>query len=96
MLTKQEVKKIAKLARLGLTAKEVVRYQKELEAILNYFEKLKKVDVSRVESAGLRSSGENVMRQDFPEAKNKDMSAKLLNEAQKTEKGYLKVASVFK
>jgi len=41
MISKEEVKHIAKLARLGLTEKEVGKYQKELSSILDYIEKLK-------------------------------------------------------
>jgi len=41
MITKEEVKHIAKLARLGLTEKEIGKYQKELSSILDYIEKLK-------------------------------------------------------
>jgi len=41
MITKEEVKHIAKLARLGLTEKEIETYQKELSSIFDYIEKLK-------------------------------------------------------
>jgi len=41
MINKQDIKHIAKLARLGLTIKEIETYQKDLSLILNYIEKLK-------------------------------------------------------
>jgi len=50
MITKKEVQHIAKLARLGLTEKEIKKFQKELSSILDYVEKLKEVDVSNVQA----------------------------------------------
>jgi len=42
MISKEEVEHIAKLARLELTGKEVEKMQKDLSAILDYFDLLKK------------------------------------------------------
>ena len=42
MISKEEVKHIAKLARLELTEKEIEKMQKDLSAILDYFDLLKK------------------------------------------------------
>jgi aspartyl-tRNA(Asn)/glutamyl-tRNA(Gln) amidotransferase subunit C len=49
MISKQEVKHIAKLARLGLNEAEIKKFQKELSSVLDYFNLLKEVDVSNVE-----------------------------------------------
>lgn len=48
-ITKEEVKKIAHLARLEFSEEEIVAFSEELSKILNYFEELKTVDTSRVE-----------------------------------------------
>ncbi len=42
MISKDEVKRIAKLARLELTEKEIEKMQKDMSAILDYFDLLKK------------------------------------------------------
>lgn len=42
MIYKEQVSHIAKLARLELTEKEIEKMQKELSAILDYFDLLKK------------------------------------------------------
>jgi aspartyl-tRNA(Asn)/glutamyl-tRNA(Gln) amidotransferase subunit C len=42
MISKEEVKHIAKLARLELTEKEIEKLQKDMSAILDYFNLLKK------------------------------------------------------
>ncbi|HAJ56900.1 MAG TPA: Asp-tRNA(Asn)/Glu-tRNA(Gln) amidotransferase GatCAB subunit C [Candidatus Omnitrophica bacterium] len=45
-ISKDEVKYIANLARLGLTEPEVEHFREQLGDILGYVDKLKKVDVS--------------------------------------------------
>lgn len=47
MISKDEVKHIAKLARLELTEEEVEKMQKDLSSILDYFEMLKKPPQSK-------------------------------------------------
>ena len=42
MISKDEVKHIAKLARLELTEKEIIKMQKDMSVILDYFDLLKK------------------------------------------------------
>jgi len=93
MITKKEVQHIAKLARLGLTEKEIEKYQKELSSILDYIEKLKEVDVSEVEPTSHSIVTENVMRNDESE-KPELKSKKLLELAPETKNGYLKTKSI--
>lgn len=96
MLTKQEVKHIAKLARLGLTKKELEKYQKELSSILDYIEKLKEVDVSKIEPTSHSIKMENVEREDTENRKQKIESRRLMDLAPETKNGYLKVKSILK
>jgi len=94
MVTKEEVKHIAKLARLGLTEKEVEKFQKELSSILDYFEKLKKVDVAEVEPTSHPFLAENVKRGDKINEKLKMKNEKLLELAPETKQDYFKVKPV--
>lgn len=64
MLSKEEVKNIAALARIGLTDKEIEKYQKDLSAILDWVEQLKEVDVSGVESTAHITGMDNITRED--------------------------------
>ncbi len=96
MISKKEIKHIAKLARLGLSEKEMGKMEKELSSILEYFEKLKEVDVSKVEPTFHSVPIENVMREDKINEKYKAQSTKLLYLAPDTKDGYLKVKSIFK
>ena len=95
MISKQEVQHIAKLARLGLTEKEIEKYQKELSLILDYVEKLKEVDTSGIEPTSHSILIENVMRSDKSQ-KSKAKSQKLMELTPQTKNGYLKVKSILK
>lgn len=95
MLNKEEVKHIAKLARLGLTEKEIEKFQKELSSILDYFEKLKKVAVEGIEPTSQSVLVENVMREDEIEDAKSEVRNKMMEQAPETKDGYLKVKSVF-
>lgn len=64
--TKDQVLKLAELANLQLSDSEVERYQKELSAILEYFERLNEVDISGLEPTYQVSGLVNVMREDVP------------------------------
>jgi len=95
MLSKEEVKHIAKLARLGLSEKEIEKYQKELSLILDYIEKLKEVDVSGVEPTSHPLKVENVMRRDQERTKTGSINPKKLVEmAPDKKEGYVKVKQI--
>lgn len=93
MITEKEVKHIAKLARLGLSEKEIEKFQGELSKILNYIEKLKEVDISNVESTSHPILVKNVMRSDESQ-KSKVKGQKLLDLAPETKDGYLKTKPI--
>jgi aspartyl-tRNA(Asn)/glutamyl-tRNA(Gln) amidotransferase subunit C len=94
MLSKEEVQKIAKLARLGITIEEEEKFAKDLSSVLDYIEKLKEVEVSGVVPASHAIPVENVMREDVRE--NHSDPKKLLDLAPETKDNFLKVKSVFK
>jgi aspartyl-tRNA(Asn)/glutamyl-tRNA(Gln) amidotransferase subunit C len=94
MLTKEEVKHIAKLARLALAEEEIEKFQKELSSILDYIEKLKEVDVAKVKPTAQSIEMENVMRSDKENPKSKIQNSKLLDLAPETKDGYLKTKQI--
>ena len=67
-ISKDEVKYIANLARLGLTDTEVESLQTQLEVILEYIDKLKKVDVSKTQALTNALYVKNVYRPDNAKA----------------------------
>ena len=96
MIKKEEVRKIAKLARLGITVKEEEKFQKELSSILDYIDMLNKVDVVGVEPTFHPAESyfnKNVMRKDVPE--DSGISDELVPAFPDQKDRYNKVKSVF-
>jgi len=96
MISEQDVKHIAKLARLGLTQNEIRKFQKELSSILNYIEKLKEVDISKAEPTSHPIEVKNVMRDDEVRSTKSEVRKKIMDLAPETKEGYLKVKSILK
>lgn len=63
-LTDDQVRHIAKLARLTLTEEEVPKFAKELSAILEYVTKLQEVDAKDVEPTAQVTGLTNAFRED--------------------------------
>ena len=95
MITKEEVEKIAKLARLGLEEKEIEKLQKELSSVLDYFDKLKKVDTSKIEPTTHSVIVENVYREDKTVGTESDTKNNLREAAPDKKGGFIKVKSIF-
>lgn len=95
MLTQDEVKHIALLARIGLKEEEVEKYQKGLSSVLDFFEQLQEVDTEGVEPVGQIVGRENSWRgdngRDFPA----ERKAAIIGIMPETKDGALKVKSVF-
>jgi aspartyl-tRNA(Asn)/glutamyl-tRNA(Gln) amidotransferase subunit C len=68
-LTRDEVARIARLARLALTDEELDHYGEQLSAVLDYAARLNELDLSNVAPAVVadigRSARRNVMREDI-------------------------------
>ena len=63
-LTPEQVRHVANLARLELSAEEEARYGTQLSAILDAVEKLGALDTSAVEPTSHASLGESLLRED--------------------------------
>jgi aspartyl-tRNA(Asn)/glutamyl-tRNA(Gln) amidotransferase subunit C len=61
-----DVAHVAKLARLNLTAEEAELFQRQLARVLEYAEKLRTVDTSRVDGAVNGETIFDVLREDEP------------------------------
>lgn len=66
-LTLQDVEKIAHLARLELTADQLVAFQSQLSAVLDYAEMLTELDLAGIEPTAHAIARQNVMRPDVIE-----------------------------
>ncbi len=63
-LSTEEVRKVAQLARLHLTADEEERFATQLSNILDYIEQLNELDVDGVEPTTRAIDVSNIMRDD--------------------------------
>ena len=63
-LTKDDVKHVAKLARLTLTDSEVEKFTTQLESVFQHLDKLSEVDTEGVEETAQVNGLQNAMRSD--------------------------------
>lgn len=63
-LTREDVLKLARLARLDLSEEEIAEFADELGAVLDYVAQLQGVDVSGLEPTSQVTGLQNVMRED--------------------------------
>ncbi len=61
-----DVAYVARLARINLTENEKTTFQKQLDDVLKFVEKLREVDVSGVDAAANALAAFNVLREDTP------------------------------
>ncbi|MBC7581428.1 Asp-tRNA(Asn)/Glu-tRNA(Gln) amidotransferase subunit GatC [Aeromicrobium sp.] len=89
-LTRDDVLKLARLARLKLSDGEIATYQSELAAILNYVQQLDSIDVAGLEPTSQVTGLTNVTRTD--EERNYGYDAlELLKNVPATENDLIKV-----
>ena len=91
-ITKDEVKKVAHLARLELNENEINNHAKQLEKILDYIRQLEKIDTDDVPCTTRAIEVINVFRED--ERKNYDSTEELLELAPSREDEYFKVPKI--
>jgi len=65
-LSREQVKHIATLARVGLSEEDISRFSRQLSEILDYFERLRQVDTEVVPPMAHTLPLHNVMRDDEP------------------------------
>jgi aspartyl-tRNA(Asn)/glutamyl-tRNA(Gln) amidotransferase subunit C len=63
-LTRDDVLKLARLARLTITDEEIEKYRKELSEILQYVDQLGQADVAGLKPTSQVTGLKNVMRED--------------------------------
>jgi len=93
-LSKEEIKHIAKLARLDLTDAELEKYGGQLSDVLNYIDQLKEVEVKGVEPTAQVTGQENVLREDKIEDWNEKEIEEALTDAPEKEDRFIKVKRV--
>ena len=95
LLSKDDVKLIAKLSKLTLTEKEITKYQKQLIKILTYFHKLQEVNTSKIKPTNQTTGLINLFRNDQQINKRVLSQKSALINAKKTNQGYFLVPGIF-
>jgi len=95
-LKKEEVEKIASLARIDLTEEEKKKFQKELSSILDYVDKLNEVDTEGVEPTYQVTGLRNVWREDEVFDCDSKVREGILKNMPDKKDNYLRVPAVFK
>jgi len=91
-LSREEVRHIARLARLGLSDEELERFREQLSNILENFEVLKEVDTGNVPPTSHPIPIHNVVRED--EATPSYPRSDILANAPREENGYFRIRAV--
>ena len=91
-ITKEEVKKVAQLARLELDVNEINNHAEQLEKILDYIKQLEKIDTENVPCTTRALEVTNVFRKD--EKKKYDSTEEILQLGPSREDEYFKVPKI--
>ena len=93
-ISKEEVNKVAKLARLKLNDEQIENHANQIEKILDYINQLEKIDTTNVDCTTRAIEVVNVVRSDKKETfKNRD---DILNLAPSREDDFFKVPKIIK
>ena len=86
------VKHIANLVRLGISEEEAQKFSGQFTSIIDYFNMLNEVDTENIPPASDITNNTNVLREDI--TKPSMSREEFLNNAPKSERGYVKVPTV--
>ena len=92
MISTDDVKHVAKLARLELTEEEIDKYSKQLGSILQYVEQMNEVDTTGIEPMPHAIPVYNVMREDV--VKYEQTKEEMLAYAPFEEDGFFRVPKI--
>ncbi len=99
MINKKQVERIAKLARIKLSQQELKKLQGDLSSILDYFNSIKEVDISKIEptfhpTEYFFKTKLKIMREDIAESQPVETTNKLIEAAPEKKKRHIKVKSI--
>ena len=94
MISKEEVEKIAKLARLELTDIETEKMQKDLSAILDYFDLLKKAPLRQGSAGHAPKVRDGSLRKDDVLPRDSSVVERIITGAPDKKDGYIKVKTI--
>lgn len=93
-ISREEIQKIANLARLDLSEAEILQYQEQLSSILRHIDTLKEAQSDDLDILGLNLSDYNKKREDEVKAWSETEIKTALNQAKEISDGQVKVQRV--
>lgn len=94
MISKEEIKKLAGLARIEMKEDEVEQLRGEMDAILDYVGQVSEVAASNSSGLERSESIRNVMREDENPNEPGNFTKEILADMPDTESGFLKVKKI--
>lgn len=97
-ITEADIKKLASLSRMKLTAEEEAQFAKEIDSILGYVDQINEVSGASAATAGVKAPAEiphrNMLREDVADADLNPDSSVLVKSAPASEDGFVKVKKI--
>lgn len=93
-ISREEIQKIANLARLDLSEAEILQYQEQLSSILRHIDTLKEAQSDDLDILGLNLSDYNRKREDEVKTWSEAEIKTALNQAKEISDGQVKVQRV--
>lgn len=94
-LSSDQVRHVAKLARLTLSPKEVEKFQKQLAKIFDYIDLIGEMKTANVEETSGTSGNENVFREDELEISRGLTQKEALSNTPAKDKGFFRIKAIF-
>lgn len=91
-IEREQIKKVANMARLHIDEAELDGFAADFDAILNYIDQISSVDVGDI--SGFQPRVKNIMREDSDAYEPGEFSDDILANAPDTKDGYIKVNKV--
>lgn len=95
MISEEQIKHIAKLARINIDDEKIKKFSNDLSSVLDYVEKLKQADISNIEETTHALDLKNVLRDDSAVVCDPSVIQIIKDDFVAENGDYLKVKSVF-
>jgi aspartyl-tRNA(Asn)/glutamyl-tRNA(Gln) amidotransferase subunit C len=92
MIKIEEIEKLAQLSRLNLTEEEKIKFQKDIDSILNYVDQIQNVNIPNAISQ--KQNLKNIFREDENPIESGSYTESLVKEFPQKEGNYLKVKKI--
>jgi len=95
IISKKDVKHVAKLAKLKLADGDIDKFSEQLSKIISYVKELEKVDTSKTEPTNQTTGLENVSGEDIVDIETSLTQDEALSGTESTHNGYFLVDAIF-